>query len=179
MECPGCGRQVRGQAELCLFCGRRLRGGAGGAAARAGGRGRSAWILVASILLILLGGVLIALSGALPGVAARLQSAYALVVTRIPVATRPSAPAQALVPTNTPVPTPTPSSTPTSTPTQTPQATPTPALIPTPTLPPPDTSLLPKSGEVAGWPFALWAMGGVMMLLGWGWGWLRRRLTKR
>ena len=71
--CPDCGRNIKGQAELCLFCGKRLEGRGGGRAGSKGGRGFTLWVLVAGIILVLSCYALTTRSGALSGIATRLQ----------------------------------------------------------------------------------------------------------
>ncbi len=162
-ECPKCGRQIRGRAELCLFCGTRVAGDAG---AKAGeGRNLPVWVLVAGIILIFLCCVLATQSGALMNIVAELPSSLGLRTTTTPTSTRKPSPTPTV--TRTPTSTPMPVYTLTPTQTPTPRATPTPTQTSTQT--PTTNGLLPESGGSASWLFTLWALGGAVTLLGWLW----------
>lgn len=178
--CPDCGRKIRGKAELCLFCGKRLEGRGGGRAASTGRRGFALWALVASIVLVLLCCALTTQSGALSGIATRLQDleVASIFTEATPTPTPPSTPTptRTLTPTQTPTPEATSTPEPTSTPTPPPTLTPIYETTPTPT---PPTTLMPETGRAASWPHALWTLGGAMVLLGWGWRWLRRSRKER
>lgn len=178
--CPDCGRKIKGQAELCLFCGKRLEGRGGGRAARKGGRGFTLWVLVAGIILVLSCYALTTRSGALSGIAARLQDFKVASIfaeaTHTPTPTSPPTPTRTPTPTQTPTPEATSTPEPTKTPTPPPTLTPIYETTPTPT---PPTTLMPETGRPASWPYALWALGGAMVLLGWGWRWLRHALRER
>jgi hypothetical protein len=178
IACPNCGRRIKGQAELCLFCGKRLDGAADGGEAAETRAGFPFWVLVVAGAMILLCCGLTAQSGAISGVTTRLQD-FAASASNLAEATH------TLVPTNTPVPTPT--STPTPTPTPEPTSTPAPTLTPTPEptptpthesmpTPTPPTPLLPDTGRTMGWRQAVWVIGMAMLLFGWGWSWLWHRL---
>ncbi len=164
MECPHCGRKIRGKAELCLFCGTRIEGAESTGTAREKRRRLPVWILVIAVIAALVSCALVARSGALLGIANELQNFSKATPTPTRVTRTP-------IPTNTPMPTYTPP--PTQTPT--PEATPTPELTPTPT---PTANLLPETGGGASWTFALWALGGAILLFGWGWAWLWRCLKE-
>ena len=177
IACPTCGKTIKGQAELCLFCGVRLDGATDGGGEAATRAGFPFWVLVVVGVVMLLCCGLTVQSGAIPGVTTRLQDFAGSI--------SPSAePTLTPVPTNTPVPTHT--ATPTRTPT--PEATSTPAptspsleSTPTPTresmpTPTPPTPLLPDTGRVIDWPQALWVPGTVMVLVGWLWSRTRERL---
>jgi cell division septation protein DedD len=173
IECPKCGRKIRGRGEMCLFCGTRIAKGAGGGAAREKRRKFPVWALGAGGVFILLCCVLAAQSGALMNIAAELQSSLTATTPLAPANEASSTP----IPTNTPTPTSTPvPTTPTPAQTPTPDATPTPEPMPMPPgstpTPTPATTLLPDTGRVTSWHLVLWALGGAMVLLGWGWSWL-------
>jgi hypothetical protein len=149
ITCRNCKRKVNGQADLCLFCGKKLPGGRGGLT---GGRRRGfpVGIFLTIMLLSCLFCVLFA----------QLEP-----VRRAAAALLPSQPEEPLViPTDVPAPTPAvvarkaPSSPP-SVPDETP--------VPTDT--PSSDVLMPESGGRASEPFVVLALGGMLLILGLVW----------
>ena len=169
IECPKCGRQIKGKAELCLFCGTRVAGATGATAGK--GRKVPIWAFVVGVILILLCCVLGTQSGALMNMATGFQNPFQATIS--PTSQAPA--------TETPTRTPTPTSMPAPTYTLAPPQTPTPLATPTgtsaPTLTP--TNLLPETGGGAGWPFALWTLGGAAIFTSWMWRLRKQRRKSR
>jgi hypothetical protein len=175
MDCPNCGRTIRGKAEVCLVCGTRFQGGIEGEGKK--GRRLLPWIIAANAILLVLCIVIIFLlyrpaldvaalwSGVTETLGSAAETLGIVAVTPTPFPTR--------IPTETPLPT--------STPTRTPTPTATPTLTPSPTV---DTTLtpstlLPEVGRPDGGPLVFWALGGALAFLGYASLLLQRRRHAR
>ena len=164
IQCPNCGRSIKGKAELCLFCGTRIQSSATEDTARGKLPPFLLWLLIASVPIALLCCVLIARSsGVLQSIASMLQTSPEVTVTPVGIS---STTPLTRTPTPTLPPTPTPEPTAeAASPTNTPSPTPTPNLqSPTPT---PTTTFLPDTGQARYWPFVLPAVSGVVIFLSW------------